>query len=128
MIQKTLSLNSFALVVAALSNLILMLSEEQSGNNKRKTRTAVLCSLFMRDNGPINVFMFRGGTAEPCLLSRQVAASLMLIKEKIKKEREGKQPYALFAQGVTALPNFAYNGQTSIILFAHGVAVSIHCN
>ena len=75
-------LNSFTLVVAALSNLILMLNEEHSGYNKWKRRTAVLCSLFVGDNGPIN--------------------ALILI--------------------------FAYNRQTAFILFAHGVAVTIHCN
>ena len=72
----------FALVVAAVSNLILMLNEEHGTYNRHKTRTAVLCFLFVRDNGPISVFM--------------------LI--------------------------FAYNGQTTIVLFAHGVAVSVHCN
>ena len=45
------------------------------------TRMAVLCSLFIRVNSPVNVFMI----------------------------------------------NFACNGQTSVILFAYGVAVSIHC-
>ena len=69
-------------MVAALSILVLMLSKKQSGYNKQKTRTAVLFSLFIRENGSIDVFM--------------------LI--------------------------FAHNGQTSMILFAHGVAVSIHCN
>ena len=69
-------------MVAALSNLILMLNEEHGAYNRHKTTTAVLCFLFVRDNGPISVFL--------------------LI--------------------------FAYNGQTTVVLFAHGVAVSVHCN
>ena len=71
-------------MVAALSNLILMLNEEHSAYNKHKTRMAVLpvCFLFVRDNGLISVFM--------------------LI--------------------------FVYNGQTTVVLFTHGVVVSVHCN
>ena len=72
----------FALMVAALSNLILMLNKKHGAYNRHKTRTAILCFLFVRDNGPINVFM----------------------------------------------PIFAYNEQTTVVLFAHGVAVSVHCN
>ena len=59
-----------------------MLNEEHGAYNRHKTRTAVLCFLFLRDNAPISVFM--------------------LI--------------------------FEYNGQTTVILFAHRVAVSVHCN
>ena len=69
-------------MVAVLSNLILMLNKKHGAYNRHKTRTAVLCLLFVRDNGPISV--------------------LMLI--------------------------FVCNGQTAIVLFAHGVAVSVHCN
>ena len=69
-------------MVAALSNLILMLYEEHGAYNRHKTRTAVLCFLFVRDNGPISVFML----------------------------------------------TFVYNGQTTIVLFVKGVAVSVHCN
>ena len=68
-------------MVAALSDLILMLNEEHSGRHKRMTRLTVLCSLLIRVNGPVDVFML----------------------------------------------NFACNGQTSVILFAHGTVVSIHC-
>ena len=47
----------------------------------QSTRIAVLCSLLIRVNGPVNVFML----------------------------------------------NFACNGQTSVILFVRGAALSIHC-
>ena len=69
--------------------------------------------------------MLRGGTAVPCLLDHQVAGLLNVNLKKLflkNKEREGRKipmPYP---------PNFAYNGQKSVTLFAQGVAVSIHCN
>ena len=69
-------------MVAALSNLILMLNKKHGAYNRHKTRMTVLCFLFVRDNGPISVFM--------------------LI--------------------------FPYNGQTAVVLFAHGAAVSVHSN
>ena len=63
-------------------------------------------SLLLRDNGPINILMFRGGSAVPCLLNHWEATTLMFIK-KMGNERKGKQSHASFAHGVTALPDFA---------------------
>ena len=54
-------------MVAALSNLILMLNKEHGAYNRHKTRTAVLYFLFVKDNGPISVliliFAYNGQTA-----------------------------------------------------------------
>ena len=50
----------------------------------------------------------------------------------VKGTRQGQQSYAFYLSEIWShlcvYANFAYNEQTTVVLFAHGVAASVHCN
>ena len=46
--------------------------------------------------------------------------------------RQGQQSYVFFVRGIGLISEFmlisAYNEQTTVVLFVHGVAISVHRN